>query len=68
MEPQRIAPQEVKRRLDAGEAIVFLDARADEAWRNADLRVPHSLRVPPDAAEQHLREIPRNGLVVPYCT
>ena len=68
MEPQRITVDDVKRRLDAGESIVFLDTRADDAWRSADAQIPKSLRVSPDAAEAHLDDIPRRGLIVPYCT
>jgi len=68
MEPQRISVDEVKHRLDTGEAVVFLDARADEAWRKAEMQIPKSRRVPPDAVEAHLDDIPRRGLIVPYCT
>jgi hypothetical protein len=68
MEPQRISAAEVKRRLDSGEAIVFLDTRADDAWRKAESQIPKSLRVSPDDVEAHLDEIPRHGLIVPYCT
>ncbi|HMD34749.1 MAG TPA: hypothetical protein VKH42_07270 [Vicinamibacterales bacterium] len=68
MEPQRISVEEVKRRLDGGEAIVVLDSRADDAWRKAEAQIPQSMRVPPDDVESHLSEIPKRGLVVPYCT
>lgn len=68
MEPQRIIKEEVKRRLDAGERIVFLDTRSEEAWSKAELQIPLSRRIPPDAVEQHLDEVPHNGLIVTYCT
>ena len=68
MEPERISADDVKRRLDAGQSIVFLDSRADEAWRNAKLEIPGSLRVPPDGVEAYLDRIPHDGLIVPYCT
>jgi hypothetical protein len=68
MEPQRITVDEAKRRLDSGEAVVFLDSRADDAWRNAETQIPKSVRVPPDRIEGHLDDIPRRGLIVPYCT
>jgi rhodanese-related sulfurtransferase len=66
--PDRISKEEVKRRLDAGERIVFLDTRSDDAWRKADRQIPGSRRVPPDAVVQHLSEIPRERLIVTYCT
>jgi rhodanese-related sulfurtransferase len=68
MESVRISKEDVKRRMDAGEQIVFLDTRSDDAWRKADAQIPGSQRVPPDAVEQHLDEIPRDRLIVPYCT
>jgi rhodanese-related sulfurtransferase len=68
MQIPRIATDDVKRRLDAGEHVVFLDTRADEAWRKADTQIPGSIRVPPDAVNQHLNKIPRDGLLVTYCT
>ena len=68
MEPQRVTKEEVKRRLDAGERIVFLDTRSEEAWNKAELQIPLSRRVPPDAVDQHLGEIPHDGLIVTYCT
>ena len=68
MEPQRISADEVKRRLDSGEAVVFIDARADDAWRQAEAQIPRSIRIPPDDAEAHLDEIRKRGLIVPYCT
>jgi rhodanese-related sulfurtransferase len=68
MEPNRISKEEVKRRLDSREHIVLLDTRSVDAWGKADAQIPGSIRVPPDAVEQHLGEIPREGLVVTYCT
>jgi rhodanese-related sulfurtransferase len=68
MEPQRITVDEVKRRMDSGEAVVFLDARSPEAHDHAASQIPGSLRVPPNDVERHLDEIPTRGLIVPYCT
>lgn len=68
MEPDRISREEVKRRLDAGEHIGFLDTRSVDAWRKADAQIPGSTRVPPDEVEQHLKEIPREASIVTYCT
>ncbi|HTM23790.1 MAG TPA: hypothetical protein VL225_01275 [Vicinamibacterales bacterium] len=68
MEPNRISPQDAKRRLDAGEPITFLDSRAPDAWKHSDRQIPGSIRVPPDEVQPHLHEIPRDGLLVSYCT
>ena len=68
MEPERIRVEDVKRAIDAGERVVFLDSRAPDVWRKAELQIPGSIRVPPDEAESHLNIIPRQALIVPYCT
>lgn len=68
MKPERIRPDEVKQRLDAGERVFFLDARAPEAWESADRQIPGSIRVPPDRIDAHVNTVPKGGLIVPYCT
>jgi len=68
LEPQRITAEEAKRRLDQAERVVFLDARSDDGWEKAELQIPKSIRVPPNGVEAHLSDIPREGLIVPYCT
>ena len=68
MAVQRITAEELKRRMDAHEPLTVLDTRAPDAWKNSDVQVPGSIRVPPDEVAKHLSEIPRDGLVVAYCT
>ena len=68
MEPQRIDKDELKRRLDAGEAFTILDDRSPEAWEKADSQLPGSIRVPPDDLDKHLQEIPLNARILTYCT
>jgi hypothetical protein len=68
MEPKRICIEELKRRLDAGEHITILDTRGDDAWKKADAQIPASRRVPPDAVEEYLDEVPDDDLIVTYCT
>ncbi|HTL44835.1 MAG TPA: hypothetical protein VL262_10910 [Vicinamibacterales bacterium] len=68
MEPDRITPQDVKHRMDAGKSVAFLDSRAEDAWRQGDRQIPGAIRVPPEEVQAHLHEIPRNGLIVPFCT
>jgi rhodanese-related sulfurtransferase len=68
MEPPRISKEDVRRRLEAGEHITILDTRSNDAWLKADAQILGSVRVPPDEVEQHLEDIPPDGLVVTYCT
>jgi rhodanese-related sulfurtransferase len=68
MDIPRISIEDLKRRMDAHEALAVLDSRAADAWKSSESQIPGSIRVPPDEVDKHLSEIPRNRLVVPYCT
>jgi len=68
MDPTRITIEEIDELQRKGETPVFVDARASGAWRNAATQVPGSIRVPPDEVDKHLGEIPRDRLIVTYCT
>lgn len=68
MELSRITKEDLKRRMDAHEPIAILDTRAVDAWSKSDVQIPGAIRVPPDGVELHLSEIPRDRLVVTYCT
>jgi rhodanese-related sulfurtransferase len=64
----RITRQDLKRRMDAREPIAILDTRSEDAWNTSDAQIPGAVRMPPDDVAQHLSEIPRDRLVVTYCT
>jgi rhodanese-related sulfurtransferase len=68
MDIPRITIDELKRRMDAHEALTLLDSRSPVAWESSDVQIPGSIRVPPDEVDRHLSEIPRDRLVVSYCT
>jgi rhodanese-related sulfurtransferase len=63
-----ITIEELKRRLDAKEPITLLDGRAAVVWQQSDGQIPGSLRVPPDEVDRLLADIPRDRLVVTYCS
>lgn len=64
----RVTVAEVKERMDRGEPILFLDTRSVKSWSDSDVRIPGSMRVPPDDVAQHLQEIPQNRSIVTWCT
>ena len=68
MKLERITKEELKRGVDAGEAVVILDTRSSDAWDASDVQLPGAIRMPPDEIRQHLSEIPRGRPVVSYCT
>jgi rhodanese-related sulfurtransferase len=68
MEATRITVDEVRERMERGEQFTFVDSRNPTAWAQSDKKLPNAIRVPADQLEQHLAEIPRDRVVVTYCT
>ena len=64
----RITVAEVRRRLDRGDRIVFVDTRNPQAWSSAPTKLPGAIRVPADDVGGHVDELPRNIPIVTYCT
>jgi rhodanese-related sulfurtransferase len=68
MEATRVTVDEIRERMDRGEAFTFLDTRNPQAWAEADTKLPGAIRLPVDEVEQHLDQIPRDRTVITYCT
>ena len=68
MEPDRITIKEIKKRMERGESILFIDTRSSHGWSESDVKVPGALRIHFSELEQHLDELPRDRLIVTYCT
>ena len=68
MEVTRVTVDEVKERMDRGEAFTFIDTRNPKAWAEAQTKLPNAIRITADEVEQHLDEIPRDRTVITYCT
>jgi rhodanese-related sulfurtransferase len=68
MEPTRVTVDEVRERMDRGEPFAFADTRNPKAWGESNVKLPGAIRVPADEVEQHLSEIPKDRVVITYCT
>jgi rhodanese-related sulfurtransferase len=68
MEPTRVTVDEVRERMNRGEPFAFVDTRNPQAWGESNVKLPSAIRVPADEVEQHLSEIPKDRVVVTYCT
>ncbi len=67
-EPTRITVGELQERMSRGEQFAILDNRNPKAWSDAQTKLPRALRVPADEIEKHLDEIPRDRVIITYCT
>jgi len=68
MTARRITVDDLRERMERGENLFFVDTRNPRAWAEADTKLPQAIRVPADAVEEHFADIPRDRLVVTYCT
>ena len=65
---KKVSIEEVSKRLNEEDKVMFVDARSPEAWEKADLKLPGAVRIPPDEAEKHLADVSRDDYIVTYCT
>jgi len=64
----RIDSAEVKRKMESGEPVLFIDTRNQQDWGKSDVKLPGALRIHYRDLEQHLDELPHDRLIVTYCT
>jgi hypothetical protein len=61
---RRITPQEVQRRREGGEKPIILDTRSSVR----DVIAQGAVRVPNERIEAWAKDVPRDALIVAYCT
>jgi len=64
----RIAPEELKGKLDAGEPVTIIDLRHPLDLLPDPRTLPGALRISPEELQQRNREITRDGEIVLFCT
>jgi rhodanese-related sulfurtransferase len=65
---EKMPVDEVMQRLDAGDPLIFVDARSEEAWQESHVQIPNSIRVPPDQAEEFAGAVADEATIITYCT
>ncbi len=68
MESTRVTVDEVKERMGRGEQFAFIDTRNPKAWGEADTKLPGAIRIPADDVAGHINEVPRDRVIITYCT
>ena len=64
----RITVDELRKRMQAGKNITFIDTRNPQAWAQSQEKLPGAIRIPADASTEILSNIPRDTALVTYCT
>jgi len=63
-----ISVEEVKRLLERGQPITFIDARNPISWGSSKVKLPGAVRVPLDDVDRLLPHLPRDRRLIVYCT
>lgn len=66
LQKARIAPDDLKARIERGERMAILDVRGADELARAPYMLPGALWITPDELPQRLRELPRDVTVVLY--
>jgi ABC-type nickel/cobalt efflux system permease component RcnA len=64
----RIAPEELLRKLEAGEELMIVDLRSPLDVETEGHKLPGALRMAPEELEARHQEIPRDRDIILYCT
>ena len=66
--PNRITIKKLKQKMDANEDFVVLDVRSRTAYLGSTVKIKGAVRIPPEELEERMRELPKDKLIVAYCT
>ncbi len=67
LQTPRIAADDLKARLESGDPVIVLDARAPKAWAEGDQRIRGDVRVDPEHFHAD-SSWPKDRLTAVYCT
>lgn len=64
---ERITPEELHERMQAGEEFTIVDIRSN--WRvDTDKIIPGAIRIPPGEVDNHIHKLDKEKWIVMYCT
>ena len=64
----RITPEELRRKIEAGEEVVVVDLRGTLDFEAEPQTIPGAIRLAPDKVEEGHNQIPRDREIVLFCT
>ena len=64
----RLSPEELHNRITKKEAAIILDVRTEDALKMHPYKIPGARWMPLASVVEQARQLPRDRLVVAYCT
>ena len=63
-----LSVRQLKRKLDLGEDVLIVDVRQPGGYLDYPYAIPGSVSIPPAELPDRYEELPRDKLIVIYCT
>lgn len=64
----RITIHQLKRMMDANEEVVIIDTRKGSAYVGSTVKIKGAIHIIVDDLEAKMKDLPKNKLIVTYCT
>jgi rhodanese-related sulfurtransferase len=64
----RITIHQLKRMMDAKEEVVIIDNRKGSAYVGSTVKIRGAIHITIDELEAKMKDLPKNKLIVTYCT
>jgi len=64
----RITIRQLKRMMDAKEEVVIIDNRSGGAYIGSTVKIKGAIHITIDELEAKMKDLPKNRLIVTYCT
>lgn len=64
----RITIQQLKKIMDAKEDVVIIDNRNGSAYTGSTVKIKGAIHITIDEIEAKVKDLPKNKLIVTYCT
>lgn len=64
----RITIRQLKRMMDAKEEVVIIDNRKGGAYVGSTVKIKGAIHITVDELEAKMKDLPKNKLIVTYCT
>jgi len=68
IEMDRVTPEELRRKIDAGEDVVVMDLRGSADFEVTEGTLPGAFHVAMDALDERIKAIPQDREVILFCT
>jgi|SRR5215213_5347867 len=67
-EVERVTVEELKAKIEKNEPVTVLDVRSEGSYESSDKKIKGAVRMLTDEIGSRLKEIPRDAMIVTYCT